>query len=63
MLIQSVYRGRTFKDVTILDAANHASDDLVAAALKAADETPHSNFGTQVRRYPEGSALETIFTD
>lgn len=63
MLIQSLYRGRTFKEVRFLDARNDSDFILVDAALTHARETPSSIFGREVIRYPCGSAVVVLHTD
>lgn len=68
MKVQSTYRGRTYKEVTIehdFDRSPVSDDLLVGFAMKAVGETPHSLFGWSVSRpgqYPH-MAVVTLNTD
>jgi len=63
MLIQSLHRNRTSKEVTMLDAANDSDDALILAAQRRAGESHQSLFGCSVKRYADGGAIVTLHTD
>jgi len=63
MMIQQVIKGRTMTDVTMLDAGNYTDDEVIAAAMQAAGETPARLFGWSVKRFDEGSCIVTLNTD
>jgi hypothetical protein len=63
MMIQGYHKGRTIKDVSFLDAANDSDESLIDAAIEHAGETRSSLFGWHVKRYDEGSAVVSLYTD
>ena len=68
MKVQSTYRGRTYKEVTIefIDGEDQCSDEmLVGYAMKAVGESPSSLFGWSVSRPAQYSlvAVVTLNTD
>lgn len=63
MMIQTVHKGRTVKDVTFLDAANDSDLDLANAAISAARESIGSLSGWFVQRYADGGAIVHLYID
>lgn len=67
MKVQSTYRGRTYKEVTVDWESDETPTDnaIIAFAMRHQNETPVSLFGwhvTRVAEYPQ-MAVVTLNTD